>query len=149
MTTISELYEAFGQINLREDLQILILENGTAIAELVESQLEQGKLGNDTKIAPTYANKYYSKKKYGMNPTPGYGVPDLKVTGEYYKGIGVAIRSADEYVIESDVPYALQPSITQYGDELLALSDENKQIYCNDTLGPAISDYILEKTGIV
>lgn len=149
MTTIEQLYEAFSNVRLREDLPELIRENGTVMAELVEGQLIQGKDATGESITPSYANKYYSKKKFSMNSLPGYGIPDLKVTGDYYKGIGVAIKSEDEYDIESDVPYALNPSISQYGDNLLALSDDNKQVFCDQTLAPAIANYILEKTGLV
>lgn len=148
MATIEQLYEAFSQVNLREELQVLILENGTAMAELVEGQLTQGKTAANVSIAPSYANQYYAKKKFSMNSLPGYGIPDLKLSGEFYAGIGVAIKSSDEYDIESDVDYAGKLN-QQYGDETLALSDENKQVYCDDTLGPAIANYILEKTGIV
>lgn len=148
MATIEQLYEAFGSVNLREDLQVLILENGSAMAELVESQLEGGKLSTGNSITPSYASGYYATKKNAMNSLPGYGVPDLKVTGDYYAGIGVAIKSEDEYDIESDVDYANNASIAQYGQETLALSDDNKQVFCDDTLGPAISKYITEKTGL-
>lgn len=148
MATIEQLYEAFAGVNLREDLQILILENGTAMAELVESQLIQGKLSTGNSIAPSYASGYYATKKEEMNALPGYGIPDAKVSGDLYAGIGVAIKSEDEYDIESDVEYANNPSILQYGEELLALSDDNQQVFCDDTLGPAIGKYITEKTGL-
>lgn len=148
MATIEQLYEAFSNIKLREDLPEMIRENGTAMAELVETQLEGGKLSTGSPIAPAYAQGYYAQKKAAMNSLPGYGIPDLKLSGEYYAGIGVAIKSEDEYDIESDVEYANNPSIAQYGNDLLALSDENKQVYCDGTLGPAISKYIAEKTGL-
>ena len=148
MATIEQLYEAFSQVKLREDLPELIRENGTAMAELVEDQLQGGKLSTGNPIQPAYANAYYAKKKASMNSLPGYGIPDLKVTGDYYAGIGVAIKSEDEYDIESDVDYANNASITQYGEELLALSDDNKQVFCDETLSPAIGKYIAEKTGL-
>lgn len=148
MATIEQLYEAFSKVKLREDLPDIILENGTAMAELVEGQLQQGKTAASVSITPSYANQYYAKKKFTMNSLPGYGIPDLKLTGDYYQGIGVAIKSEDEYDIESDVDYAGKLN-EQYGDETLALSEESKQVYCDDTLGPAIANYILEKTGIM
>jgi hypothetical protein len=148
MGTIADLYEAFSQVKLREELPNLIQATSYEIDTLVISQLDKGELATGEKITPSYASNYYSKKKEQMNPTPGYGTPDIKYTGNLYKNIGVSVTQ-DAYDIESSVPYADDQSITQYGDKLLALSEENKEVYCEETLLSKIQEYITGKTGLI
>lgn len=147
MSTIDDLYEAFSQVNLRDELPNLILATSYEIDALVISQLDKGQLSTGEKITPSYASSYYAKKKETLNQQPGYGVPDIHVTGKLYAGIGVAVKGA-EYDIESNVPYAQDDSIVQYGDNLLRLSDPNMTVYAENILFPAIANYITSKTGI-
>lgn len=148
MATIEQVYQDFSQVRLREDLPDLIHETGPELVKLVLAQLADGKRPDGSSIDPSYAGKYYSQKKYGLNSAPGYGVPDLRVTGQLYDQTELVIKSETEYDIESFVDYAQQPSILQYGDVLLP-SEDSKQTYCDDSLGPAIGKYILDKTGLV
>lgn len=145
--TIDDLYEAFSRVNLRQELPNLILATSYEIDVLVISQLDKGELSTGSKITPSYASNYYANKKAALNATPGIGTPDLRVTGRYYSGIGVAVKGA-EYDVESNVPYAQADSITQYGDNLLRLSDPNMTAYSENTLFPAIADYIRGLTGL-
>lgn len=145
MTTLAEAYEAFSQINLREDLPAMIVEGESEMRELVTGQLLEGKLSTGEPIVPSYASTYYSKKKFALNPTPGYGTPDLKVNGKYYDGITV-VSQGDEYDIVSPVDW---PSVMQYGPEALMLSEQSKETFCDATLGPKITAYIEQKTGLV
>lgn len=147
MGTIQQLYEAFQNVNLKEELPNLILQTSFEIDVFVQVQLDQGLLSTGEPIAPSYASDYYAKKKNNMNGTPGFGTPDLHYTGAYYKGIGVSIKN-DTYDIESNVSYAHEDSISQYGDDLLRLSEEHKEQYANESLLPAIGNYIKEKTGL-
>lgn len=147
MATIEDLYDAFSTVNLRQELPNLILVTSYEIDVAIQVQLYQGQLSTGEQITPKYVSNYYSNKKERLNGAPGYGVPDLKVSGAYYKGIGVAVKER-EYDIESNVPYAQSDSITQYGDNLLRLSEPNMVQYAENTLFPAIADYIRSKTGL-
>lgn len=148
MATIQEVYEAFAAVKLREDLPGIVQENGAALAELIKGQLIQGKLATGDTIAPSYASKYYAKKKFDLNSLAGYGNPDAKLSGNLYDAIEVTEKSVDEYNIDSTVEYAHNKSIEQYGPELLTPSEDSKQEFCDNALGPAISKYITEKTGL-
>lgn len=148
MTTVSELYEAAKKLRLREELPEMIRETGGQIAVKVENQLSKGELSTKAKITPTYKSDTYANVKARMNAAPGYSTPDLRYSGDYYKGIGVAILSDKEYAIESDVPYANDASIAQYGDNLLRLSEQSKEEYIEETLLPKIQTYITEITGL-
>lgn len=148
MGTINELFEAVRDLYLRESLPIIITETGPEIVKLVQSQLEQGNLANGSKIVPPYASDEYAKIKSSMNPLAGYGVPDIKYSGQLYANM-YAEATGGTYDIESTVDYAKDKNILQYGDQLLALSEANKEKYCEQTLLPAIQEYITEKTGLI
>jgi hypothetical protein len=147
MATIEDLYEAFKQVRLREDLPQIIQETSYKINLLVKDQLAIGKLSNGNSIRPTYASLYYAKMKQAIGSQAELNTPDIKLTGAYYAALGISVTQ-DEYDIESTVPYADSKQILQYGDDLLRLSEDSKQIYCDETLGPAIQSYITEKTGL-
>jgi hypothetical protein len=148
VSTIDDLYQAVDRIRLRDELPELIRQTGTEIALKVEAQLQKGEQSTGEKIKPEYGSPIYASKKYNLNPLAGYGTPDLKLTGEYYKGIGVAIISDTEYAIESDVPYANNNSLSKYGDNVLRLSEQSKEEYIEETLALKIQAYITEKTGL-
>lgn len=149
MSTIDELYEDFAKLNLREKLPELVRATSFEIVALVIEQKQKGELSTGQKITPSYKDPAYAKKKYWQyNPLPGYGTPDGRLTGALDAALSVSFNG-DEYDIESKVEYADSPQIAQYGDNLLRLSDTNMQTYCDDTLAPAIQDYVTEITGLI
>lgn len=148
MATIDDLYEAFSTVKLSDELPNLIQGTSYEIDAKVIEQLQQGLLSTGDKITPFYASPNYATKKFKLNSAPGFGIPDIKLTGALYAGIGVS-ATKDEFNIESTVDYAKNQSILQYGDNLLRLSEDNKQAYCDETLQPAIQDYITAKTGLL
>lgn len=147
MGTIAELYEAVSRLRVREKIPEIIEETSHEISLLVQSQLQKGKLSTGAEIRPAYASTYYSNIKYRMNPTPGQGTPDIKFTGRLYDGIKV-IANQETYSIESNVSYANSKSITQYGDNLLRLSDESISKYVDETFAPRLQQYITDVTGL-
>jgi hypothetical protein len=147
LATIEDLYNAFKQVKLREDLPQIIQATSYEINILVINQLRVGKLSTRDPIRPAYASTYYANMKQAIGSEAAFKTPDIKLTGAYYAALGVSVTQ-DEYDIESTVPYADSKQILQYGDDLLRLSEDSKQIYCDETLGPAIQSYITEKTGL-
>lgn len=135
-----QLRDKFAAISLEDEIEGAIIQTSYEIDALVAKQLQAGVDGTGRKIAPEYASKYYAAKKNKANSAPGLGVPDLFVTGAYYKGIGVTIGDGT-YNTESNVPYADAPSITQYGDKLLSMTEDSKMEYL-PTLRAAIVDRI-------
>jgi hypothetical protein len=149
MSTIDELYADFAQLNLREKLPELVLQTSTEITGFIIEQKAKGELSTGEKITPSYKDPAYAKAKYWKyNPLPGYGTPDGRLTGAFDAGLSVTIRG-DEYDVESNVPYAQDESLLQYGDNFIRLNDQNMTTYCEDTLAPVIQDYITAVTGLI
>jgi hypothetical protein len=151
MGTINEMLQAFQKVNLPLKVPEIIAETSGEITKFIQLQLIEGKDATGESIVPDYKKSFfnsgYAEMKNEMNPLPGYGTPDFLLTGELYRNLNVTV-SDDEYDIESDVPYALDDSITSRGPEPFMLSDENKGNYAQTSLLPAILTYITETTGV-
>ena len=147
MGTIIELYEAMQKLNIREKVPELIVKTKYELILKVQNQHVFGLNGTGNKITPSYAGKLYSQFKASLNPSAGYGIPDVKVTGAYNDGMSLKIEG-DNYVIDSDVSYAQSASINQYGNSLNLPTDQSKGEYWNEVLAPEIIDYIKEETGL-
>lgn len=75
------------------------------IVKLQKNQLEFG-YGNDgKKIAPSYKSFSYAFDKHEMNSFAGLGNPDLKLSGDMYKGLDFDIDISDSLFFYSDVLY--------------------------------------------
>lgn len=146
MSTIEEVYEAFSSIRLRENLPRLIKNTEYPMVLKIIEQHKRGELSTNEKITPSYGSAIYTKFKNSLNPAPGYGTPDGTLTGAYNADLHVIV-TADEYDIKSSVPYAMSPSLLQYGTNFNKLSEQSKIEYCNEALFPEIEKYIAEVTG--
>ena len=74
------------------------------------------------KITPDYLSGRYALKKRMTNPKPGYGTPDLRLTGRFYSTLRL-IFSGSTIHIKSPVSYADQ-LIGRYNN-VLGLTQKN------------------------
>ena len=162
MGTISEAFDAYKAVDLRNKLPELVLATSYDMIVEVVQQMEKGEDSTGKKITPSYDPKlkFYNKQypdfkgqlykdvKAQLNAAPGNGTPDLFLTGKFYNSIRVSVTS-DEYDIEPDssVDYG-QRLITRYGENILRMSDGSRAAYITGALLPAISKVFEEKTGI-
>lgn len=95
---------------------------------------------------PEYKGDFYQVFKNKLNPKPGIGNPDLFLTGEFYKGIGVVVTPT-EYTVNSTSENAPRLEI-KYGSEIYGLTPQNQGIYCEETLQPAIIASLVQQIGL-
>ena len=57
------------------------------IVELNREQMMRGKNKSGENIMPSYRSSAYAAYKQGKNAMPEFGVPDLKNTGAFHRGI--------------------------------------------------------------
>jgi len=93
------------RLNLEQVTEEAIQETAEDYLELNREQLYQGKTSMGQELLPTYRSEVYAQMKNDMNPAPGLGIPDLKLTGAFYQGLSLEIQ-AGQIQEESDVEYA-------------------------------------------
>lgn len=147
MTTISDLYDAVSKLRVKEHVPEIIKKKEYELVSKVIGQHKLGIFPTGQKIAPAYKSKAYASFKSAINSAPGYGTPDIHLTGAYDDDMHVTIKG-DSYEIDSGVGYAKAASILQYGNDLNLPSQESKEEYWNEALVPEILIYINEVTGL-
>lgn len=87
MLTIHGLKRRFESLDTEKVINATMDKSLDALTEKNKEQMFAGfdKTGN--KISPKYRKNKYARIKNEMNPTPGFGTPDLKVTGDFYAGM--------------------------------------------------------------
>lgn len=146
MSTIFNLIDRVNKIDIEAAIPELVQQKAYEIITLNQQQLYTGRKSTNAKITPKYAGVYYAKGKAAVNPMPGFGTPDLFVTGAFYKGFGVVVNSK-EYTVNSNEEKASKLEL-QYGSEIYGLTKENKADFAINTLLPAVREYIRTTAGI-
>ena len=89
-----------------KDLEKIVLDSAMelkeTIADLNVKQLEDGKRVDGASIVPEYQSQDYAKAKKAIGATPALGTPDLKVTGDFHKGIYADLRGNYIYTYSTD-----------------------------------------------
>ncbi len=147
MATATEMIERLQGLNIRDLLIESIEETAQQYVELNTAQLYEGKDGNDQPLNPTYASPKYARVKNEMNPTPGYGNPDLKLTGAFYGGYELRVEG-DDLVKDSDVEYA-DDLFAKYGNAIGQLDEANHEQYVNEEMAPVLYEKVRELTGLL
>jgi len=147
MATASQLEERLRNLNLRDILIASIQETAADYAVLNTNQLYEGVDGTGQKIAPQYASEGYADMKSKMNSAPGYGTPDLHLTGAFYRGYQLVVEG-DELIKDSNVEYA-DELFEKYGNHIGQLDAENHEQYVDNTLAPVFYDKVREETGLI
>lgn len=75
----------------------------------------------------TYKNKYYARKKNEMNPIPGYGNPDLRLTGAFYNAMKADVNSEGLTVYSTDQKAGMLEA--KYGKSIFTLFEEWRDDY--------------------
>lgn len=93
-----------------------------------------------------YQNETYAEMKHSMNPQPGFGVPDLKLAGAFYRATSVTVGGQSIKIDSSDSKSAeLQ---AKYGKEIFGLNGVYKREYLNESLGPVFRQSITSIIGL-
>lgn len=147
MSTPADILDELEGLNLEEIVEYSLQEVSAEYVRKNLDQLYEGMGSDGQKIVPQYRRQKYARAKNEMNPTPGFGTPDLFLTGEFYRQTEAKIEGGD-LVEESSVEYAKKLE-EQYGDDQIwGLDEENHDEFVNEDLQPLIIEKIMELTGL-
>ena len=145
MTTVLQLRERIRSMDIDVISQNSIEETKDEIVKKQKEQLLQGLNAKGEKIGRYRSNKY-ARAKNQMNPLPGLGVPDLKLTGAFHAGINVTINTETFKTESTD---SKGPDLeAKYGNEILGLNEESKDEYVKESLRPEFLKRIRKITGL-
>lgn len=151
-TTITALYKSFKQltaggflVNANAEVKSAIEKASDWAIELNKDQLEMGLRSDGSKVEPFYLSDSYARKKNQRNNRPGFGVPDLKNTGNFYAGFYAVVKNNDLQIKSSDEKS--QKLQDKYGKNIFGLTKDSKNIYLQ-VVREEVIKVVERKTGL-
>lgn len=134
---IDTLLTFLKSLDIYEELQLFFetIEIETLVKELQQSQLNEGKRGDNTEITPEYTP--FTKRIKQAKGQPSDRVT-LKDRGDFWNSIKTS--PTDRFVEIYATDYKTNDLLAKYGDEVLGLNENNIAI-----LQDKFKDYIITK----
>lgn len=145
--TIQGLLDKVKKVDLPGEIDRILKKSAKDLIELNQEQLFQFGIRADGVKLKEYMSKSYAKKKFQINPQPGFGTPDFVNKGSFFSQFVVNV-SKDSFDITSK-DSKTQKLIDRDGPKIFGLTKENKELYLAVTFGPDIRSYITKTTGLV
>lgn len=146
MTTIRSMLAGVQSIRLRDQLPIIIRETSPAILALNRYQLYNQSVDKNETPLRLYGSLSYALDKNKMNPAPGFGRPDLYLTGAFQRAMYVTINGQSIKVFSRDKK--TRGLIEKYSEEIFGMTPTSKGKYAQETVLPAIKTHITAKSGL-
>jgi len=102
--TVDKLIDRIRKIYIIKLLvQVLDLpEVQDAVADMNRVQLSEGKTKTGKDINPEYVSDEYATAKVGLNSKPGFGIPDLFLSGDFYEGLTAELKGSGIEIFSTD-----------------------------------------------
>jgi hypothetical protein len=117
----------------------VVKKSGKFAIDLIQGQMIRGRSPDGSLITPSYQSPFYAEFKQLRNSMPTMGVPDLNLTGDYYKGMvfkgnypTYMVRSKDSKADELKVKYGDNLGFDKNSAKLFR--NENDKDFCNEVV---------------
>lgn len=134
MATIDDLLEKWERYDVLSTVRQSIINTKEDLLEVQRLQMLEGKNSDGEEIGE-YKSEKYALKKYEINPVPGLGVPDLRLTGEWQGELDVEVGS-DTVTIKAPENEKTPRLIELFGLQILGLNQESSAVYSVQYLQP-------------
>lgn len=140
MRTLVNLLKAVENLNVRE---IALDSMGQTSQQFLKHQKDQLYAGFDSKgkRLHRYASSIYAEMKQRMNSTPGYGNPDLKLTGDFYRSFRADLDNEGLRISAWDEKAPMLED--KYGNDIYTLGEDAIKGYVGD-LQPVFTGDIVD-----
>lgn len=146
MSTIAQLLKKVQAVNIELIASESIDNTKEVLKTKQRDQLFHGLDSTGKPINKKYQNNKYARVKNEMNPLPGLGVPDLKLTGSFYNEMFVDVRSSS-FVLDSADQKSGNLQV-KYGTNIFGLGPNAKKEYIKESLRPEFRKKIKVITGL-
>ncbi len=148
MATIDDVIKNFQSLHLEAEVPRIIQKLSAEMVDYNLHQLEMGLTSDGITITPRYRNAKYAAFKNTLDPTAGYGVPNLKLTGDFYAGFHVQLKGMVFEFGSRDSKSALLEGVYGKNGGIFGLTEGNKGNFAQDDVRPELFAYINKKTGL-
>jgi hypothetical protein len=145
MLTIKGLTEKFRTLNTDTIIDDSFYETKSDFEQQNISQMKAGLTNKGKKIQPKYKNSAYAAKKFAMNAAPGFGTPDLLLTGAFQSQINAQLEGDTIKEFSNDQK---GPMLEKKYDDIFGLGGDYKKDWLKNKLGPAVFEKITNFTGL-
>lgn len=139
--TITDIKERVNSIDFLSIIENCMIDGQDVLTEMQRKQMLLGVNSLDRKIGK-YKNKNYAEKKHAMNPKPGFGFKDLKLTGEFQRSIMVEPRDAEVIFTSNDEK--TNEIVNREGSVIFGLTPKNREKYAIKHLEPKANRKIIK-----
>lgn len=115
---------------------------------LNRGQLHDGQDNTGHLQSPDYASEKYAEYKNQSNPVPGFGVPDLFITGDYYNSIQMTVNASQYNITTYSQGVSYAPKIEKKWDRNYGLDPENTAYFSAEILKPKIIGELVKELGL-
>lgn len=142
--TLFELYERVKKLNTDSVIEESFDDTAKEYADKQREQLTDG-FGSDGNRLRKYRSPVYARMKNQMNSKPGFGNPDLRLTGSFHRGITMTANG--DAILTGSVDAKTEALEKKY-PKALGLAGPYKSDYLEHDLSPMIQRKITEVVGL-
>lgn len=145
-----ELNRNLQGFDIREEIVEVIRETTGDIVKFNQDQLGLGLLADGKEIKNLKTRSYFYSRGWSLyRQSLGLQVEyfDLNVTGAFWRSINVSELTVTSFKIEASDSKAPE-IIDMFGEEVLGLNDESRQLYTHQVFYPVLRGRIQRKIGI-
>lgn len=144
MTTVTDLQQRLKKLDIHFEAEEAMNNTADDILSKQKDQLLHGVRADGSMIGK-YKSQVYAAKKHAMNPLPGFGNMDWKLTGDLHKALFVDVRR-DIFVIDS-ADSKTGSLIQRFGDPM-GLTKQSQSDYMEQRLQPQFMQQVRIVTGL-
>lgn len=145
MATARALYRRAQKVDIDSAIQDAFLQNKEYFEEQNRKQLTAGFDKQGARLR-RYRSPKYARVKNAVNPLPGLGNPDLKVTGAFHRGIHIARFTPTALTLTSTNSKA--ENLLKSYPNVLGLGGTYKKDFINTRLRPAFIRNVRKPIGL-
>ena len=146
MPTVVDMIENLSAFDLKREVQALFVQNEKHIITLNQAQMLKGKKRNNEGIGEYLSDNYAAYKFSFISSEAGEGNVDLKLSGDFYKGLEMKLSGENIDIKSSDFKSSKLES--KYGSDIFGLTSKNWQIFSTEVLMPDFFLAMNKKTGL-
>jgi hypothetical protein len=139
MASIGHLIDNLENLDFNNVIEESMIDTVDSFVRLQRLQMLSGQTSEGRKIG-RYKSPAYAKKKYQLSRLAGYGNVDLRLTGDFYRGVTVDPRSKSVAIGGAD--YKTEILTDKYGEEIFGLNQEYAGEYSVNYLAPVAVERI-------